>query len=154
MNPSSGRPWGRYPRRLRQRLAAGIIECQLMARLPLFARRYPDPQAALDEPKLARALAGVGRDEIAAAGPMLTGAIEAAVRESAEDVEGLDIGRWTTVLSDLLGASSYQSLHTEQNNVVELTQWAHAAVPRGSEGTFAEPNGQHRHFTGDGKLDE
>jgi hypothetical protein len=68
---------------LRQRLAMGIVECALCARLPLLVRTFREPAQALKEPRYARVLLGVGSDELAAlrGSPLLAEAVAGAVRE-------------------------------------------------------------------------
>lgn len=82
--------------RLRMKLAAGIVECQLMARLPALAKMFPDPVEALGMRKLARVMTLLGDDELVAAGPLLRDAIAGAVEETSCSNE------WRGVLNELL----------------------------------------------------
>jgi hypothetical protein len=90
-------------RRILQRLAAGVIECQLMARFASLHFQWPDAQAALAHPDLCRAIAGVGRQEIDRAGEMLFAAIMSAARETAPDLgDKFDAEMWADVLTEVL----------------------------------------------------
>jgi hypothetical protein len=73
-------------RRILQRVAAGVIECQLMARFATLHFHWPDPQRPLAEPELCRTMTGVGRQEIDRAGEMLGDAVRRATAEGAEAI--------------------------------------------------------------------
>src|SRR5262249_6927010 len=89
--------------RILQRVAAGIIECQLMARFDSLHSHWPDPQAALAQPELCRAIAGVGWQEVDRADEMLGAAIMSAAGEAKASLdETFDAEMWADVLTEVL----------------------------------------------------
>jgi hypothetical protein len=89
--------------RILQRVAAGVVECQLMSRLSVLHRLWPDPLRALAKPALCRQLAGVGSRELERAGEMLGATIVSAVNETASFLDGtFDPEAWAGVLTQIL----------------------------------------------------
>jgi hypothetical protein len=99
-----------------------------MARLPYLCRLFPDPKDALAMRGLALAAAGVGTDEIEAAGDMLGAAIVAAVRDMVPEIDDLDVDAWTYVLTCLL-VPNQRNLRND--NVVQLAPAQAAEIAKG-----------------------
>ena len=90
-------------RRILQRLAAGVIEVQLLARFTSLHFHWLDAEAALAQPELCRAIAGVGWQEIERADEMLFGAIMSAAGEAKASLdETFDAEMWADVLTEIL----------------------------------------------------
>src|SRR5262249_20244681 len=73
------------------------------ARFASLHSHWPNAQAALAQPKLCRAMAGVGWQEIERAGPLLFAAITSAARETAPDLgDKFAPEGWADVLTEIL----------------------------------------------------
>jgi hypothetical protein len=104
-------------RRILRRVAAGVIECQLMARLPHLHGLWSDASVALAQPELCRTMTGVGRQEIERASEMLGDAVCRACAEAAEAI-GPEFGpeTWAYVLPGVLVPQEFG----RGDNVIDL----------------------------------
>jgi hypothetical protein len=90
--------------RILQKLAAGLVECMLLSRLPTLHVLFPDPSQALGRHRaLCRQVAGVTHAETGRAAEMLGAAVISATREAAEVLDDtFDADAWAAVLTEIL----------------------------------------------------
>ena len=90
--------------RILQKLAAGLIECVLLSRLPTLHALFPDPSQTLGRHRaLCRQVASVTDAEIERAGEMLGATVTSACREAAEVLgDKFDAEMWAAVLVEVL----------------------------------------------------
>src|SRR5262245_9089309 len=89
-------------RRIGQKLTAGAIECQILARARILHALWPDAQTALAHRTIARQVIGIPDADIERAGEMLAETVMRAVNEAPEVIPGFDASSWDPVLIELL----------------------------------------------------
>jgi hypothetical protein len=89
-------------RRIVQKLTAGAVECQILARARILHALWPDAQVALAHRTIARQVVGIPDADLERAGETLGEGVTRAVHEAAEAIPGFNPGTWDLVLIELL----------------------------------------------------
>jgi hypothetical protein len=122
-----------------QRVAASLLECEILTRLPMIVAAWRDPaEFARDDGELARMMTNTFVESARRAGPLWREAVRAAVEESFSLLpEGSLVkamssaDSWTAVLLEKIGWHiTWPRNEGDGGNVVDLGTWVLARLAR------------------------